>query len=422
MSNVTDDDDKIVKNSWTPEEDALLREQIQKLEGPGNWTAIAEALPGRSSKSCRLRWCNQLNPMVKRGPFTEDEDRAILVAHAIHGNKWAVISRSIPGRTDNQVKNRFNSTLRRLFANQTSIKPAGMDVATKKRKLSSNDGKSGKRTIPRGPGVSSPKSATDSDDDIITGLEQLVQASLEVEKHTGSGGEESDDERNVRRGKAASGAMKEIGESSVRGARAFSDLATLAAKGFAGVPGISSSQMAATAAAFENYQKVAQAASYAAGIAPSAVPGLAGGFGRHPSFHHSGDAPSSQSTGAFPGALAAFGGNAAAAQAAASANPLLASLVQAQNQAAGGLNAMSLLGGANQALLQQILLQAQVKASMAPPPVQTPVQKASAVNGSEASDMSAHGGTAWAAAMAAMGPQMYAQMLGNPAFFGAAAV
>ena len=297
-----------------------------------------------------------------------------------------------------------------------------MDVATKKRKLSQNDGKSGKRTIPRGVGVSSPKSATDSDDDIITGLEQLVQASLEVEKHTGSGGEESDDERNVRRGKAASGAMKEIGESSVRGARAFSDLATLAAKGFAGVPGISSSQIAATAAAFENYQKAAQAASYAAGIAPSAVPGLAGGFGRHPSFHHSGDAPSSQSTGAFPGALAAFGGNSAAAQAAASANPLLASLVQAQNQAAGGLNAMSLLGGANQALLQQILLQAQVKASMAPPPVQTPMQKASAVNGSEASDMSAHGGTAWAAAMAAMGPQMYAQMLGNPAFFGAAAV
>jgi len=46
----------------------------------------------------RRRWCNQLNPMVKRGPFTEDEDRAILAAHAIHGNKWAVISRSIPGR------------------------------------------------------------------------------------------------------------------------------------------------------------------------------------------------------------------------------------------------------------------------------------------------------------------------------------
>ena len=54
---------------------------------------------------------------MKRGPFTADEDSTILAQHAIHGNKWAVISRSMPGRTDNQVKNRFNSTLRRLIAN-----------------------------------------------------------------------------------------------------------------------------------------------------------------------------------------------------------------------------------------------------------------------------------------------------------------
>lgn len=96
----------------------MLREQIERLGGPGNWTAIAEALPGRSSKSCRLRWCNQLNPNVKRGPFTPEEDNTILMQHAIHGNKWAVISRYMPGRTDNQVKNRFNSTLRRLIASQ----------------------------------------------------------------------------------------------------------------------------------------------------------------------------------------------------------------------------------------------------------------------------------------------------------------
>ncbi|ABO99319.1 predicted protein, partial [Ostreococcus lucimarinus CCE9901] len=95
------------------QEDELLRRQIERLGGPGNWTAIAEALTGRSSKSCRLRWCNQLNPSVKRGPFTAEEDSTILAQHAIHGNKWAVISRSMPGRTDNQVKNRFNSTLRR---------------------------------------------------------------------------------------------------------------------------------------------------------------------------------------------------------------------------------------------------------------------------------------------------------------------
>ena len=160
------------------QEDALLREQIDKHGGPGNWTAIAEALVGRSSKSCRLRcarlrthprardaagiavrsprappvisrraarafpglilerrpphplasprvpspfltnrsllfsllfpfslflpntrrWCNQLNPTVKRGPFTEEEDKEILAAHAVYGNKWAVISRGIPGR------------------------------------------------------------------------------------------------------------------------------------------------------------------------------------------------------------------------------------------------------------------------------------------------------------------------------------
>ena len=61
------------------------------------------------------RWCNQLNPNAVAGPFTKEEDDTILEQHAIHGNKWAVISRAMPGRTDNQVKNRFNSTLRRLI-------------------------------------------------------------------------------------------------------------------------------------------------------------------------------------------------------------------------------------------------------------------------------------------------------------------
>ena len=107
----------------------MLRRQIKKLGGPGNWTAIAEALRGRSSKSCRLRWCNQLNPNVKRGPFTKEEDDTILEQHAIHGNKWAVISRAMPGRTDNQVKNRFNSTLRRLIASQKKDRAWASSVA-----------------------------------------------------------------------------------------------------------------------------------------------------------------------------------------------------------------------------------------------------------------------------------------------------
>jgi len=115
------------------QEDELLRKQIEKLGGPGNWTAIAQALDGRSSKSCRLRWCNQLNPNVKRGPFTADEDDTILAQHAIHGNKWAVISRSMPGRTDNQVKNRFNSTLRRLIASQKKDGSSGVVAPTSPR-------------------------------------------------------------------------------------------------------------------------------------------------------------------------------------------------------------------------------------------------------------------------------------------------
>ena len=301
-------------------------------------------------------------------------------------------------RTDNQVKNRFNSTLRRLFANQT--KPAVDAAAAKKRKAGADAGKS-KRLR----GSASPKSSTDSDDDIITGLEQLVQASIQVERHA-SGGEESDDgeESDKERARNENARLKEAGESSVRGAKAFSDLASLASKGFAGVPGISAAQMAATAAAFENYKKAAQAASsaaYAAGLAAAAPGPAMAKMQSQPSFHAAqSDAPS---TSAFPGALAAFGGKAAAA----AANPLFASLVQAGNPA--------MMMGANQALAQRLLLEAQIKNAAALNAGKA-VPKA-VPNGSEASDMSAHGGTAWAAAMAAMGPQFYAQMLGNPAIF-----
>jgi len=128
------------KHVWTAEEDAHLLHLIQTSGSKVRWSVIGAAMDGRSGKQCRERWHNHLSPDVRKSKWSEDEDRAIVEAVQLYGTRWSEIVKMFPGRTDNAIKNRWNSMLRKEDRRRKRVQedlhppPAGSDAEIKWRR------------------------------------------------------------------------------------------------------------------------------------------------------------------------------------------------------------------------------------------------------------------------------------------------
>ncbi|CAL9245029.1 unnamed protein product [Arabidopsis halleri] len=109
----------VKKGPWSPEEDAKLKDYIENSGTGGNWIALPQKIGlRRCGKSCRLRWLNYLRPNIKHGGFSEEEDNIICNLYVTIGSRWSIIAAQLPGRTDNDIKNYWNTRLKKKLLNK----------------------------------------------------------------------------------------------------------------------------------------------------------------------------------------------------------------------------------------------------------------------------------------------------------------
>ncbi|XP_042437123.1 transcription repressor MYB6-like [Zingiber officinale] len=133
------------RGAWSSEEDALLTNYIHS-NGEGQWTSLPQkAGLQRCGKSCRLRWMNYLRPGIKRGNIGADEEDLIIRLHRLLGNRWSLIAKRLPGRTDNEIKNYWNSHLSKKLS--YLCQSQGMMHGSRKAKKAEDMGQSNTATF-----------------------------------------------------------------------------------------------------------------------------------------------------------------------------------------------------------------------------------------------------------------------------------